>query len=101
MTLVRSAVLAMLSIAVMIPAPAPDAAAVQAAASGWTEAAVKQDTAGLQRFLADDLQYAHAGGNTQTKEQYIGAVTKGPARHLVAAVLSRTWPGSARLCRKP
>jgi len=54
---------------------------VQQAATGWTQAAVKQDAAALQRFLADDLQYAHAGGQRQTKEQYIGAVTKGPARY--------------------
>ena len=31
--------------------------------------------------MADDLQYAHAGGQTQNKEQYIAAVTKGPARY--------------------
>jgi ketosteroid isomerase-like protein len=80
MTLVRTALLVMMSFAVL-PAPAAEPAAVQAAADGWTQAAVKQDAAGLQRFLADDLQYAHAGGNTQTKEQYIGAVTKGPARY--------------------
>ena len=54
---------------------------VKQAAEGWTGAAVKQDTAGLQRFLADDLQYAHAGGQQQNKEQYIGAVTRGPARY--------------------
>ena len=53
---------------------------VQDAATGWTQGAVKQDAAALQRFLADDLQYAHAGGQTQTKEQYIAAVTQGPAR---------------------
>jgi ketosteroid isomerase-like protein len=54
---------------------------VKQAAEGWTAAAVKQDAAGLQRFMAEDLQYAHAGGNTQSREQYIGAVTKGPARY--------------------
>ena len=54
---------------------------VREAANGWTQAAVKQDTAGLQRYMADDLQYAHAGGQTQTKEQYIAAVTKGPAHY--------------------
>lgn len=54
---------------------------VREAANGWTQAAVKQDTAALQRFLAEDLQYAHAGGNTQNKAQYIGAVTKGPPRY--------------------
>jgi ketosteroid isomerase-like protein len=54
---------------------------VREAANGWTQAAVKQDAAGLQRYMADDLQYAHAGGQTQTKEQYIAAVTKGPAHY--------------------
>src|SRR5436190_4743271 len=54
---------------------------VKEAANGWTQAAVKQDTGGLQRWMADDLQYAHAGGQTQNREQYIAAVTKGPARY--------------------
>jgi ketosteroid isomerase-like protein len=54
---------------------------VHQAARGWTQAAVKQDAAGLKRFLADDLQYAHAGGQTQNKDQYIAAVTTGPARY--------------------
>jgi hypothetical protein len=54
---------------------------VQAAATGWTQGAVKQDAAALKRYLADDLQYAHAGGQRQTKEQYIAAVTQGPARY--------------------
>jgi ketosteroid isomerase-like protein len=56
-------------------------AAVREAARGWTEGAVKQDAGALQRFLADDLQYAHAGGQTQNKEQYIAAVLKGPPRY--------------------
>ncbi len=64
-----------------LPLLAADPAAVRQAAEGWTQSAVKQDAAGLQRFLADDLQYAHAGGQTQTREQYIAAVTKGPARY--------------------
>jgi ketosteroid isomerase-like protein len=54
---------------------------VREAALGWTQAAVKQDAAALKRFLADDLQYAHAGGQTQTKEQYLAAVTNGPSRY--------------------
>jgi ketosteroid isomerase-like protein len=54
---------------------------VKQAAEGWTTAAVKQDAAGLQKYMADDLQYAHAGGNTQNRDQYIAAVTKGPARY--------------------
>lgn len=54
---------------------------VREAAEGWTVAAVKQDKAGLEKYLAADLQYAHAGGNTQDKQKYITAVTSGPARY--------------------
>jgi ketosteroid isomerase-like protein len=54
---------------------------VKQAAEGWTTAAVKQDAAGLTKYMAEDLQYAHAGGNTQNRDQYIAAVTKGPARY--------------------
>lgn len=54
---------------------------VREAARGWTDGAVKQDAAALALFLADDLQYAHAGGQTQNKEQYIAAVMKGPPRY--------------------
>src|SRR5258705_9974248 len=54
---------------------------VNEGALGWTTGAVKQDAAALNRFMADDLQYAHAGGQLQTKEQYVAAVTTGPARY--------------------
>jgi hypothetical protein len=70
-----------LAIALSAAFAAEPAALVEQAANGWMQAAVKQDTAALNRFLADDLQYAHAGGNQQNKEQYIKAVTTGPARY--------------------
>src|SRR6516225_3855752 len=54
---------------------------VREAANGWTQAAVKQDSAGLRRYLAEDLQYAHAGGKTQNKGEYIAAVMTGPAHY--------------------
>lgn len=60
---------------------ADDAAKVREAAEGWTSGAVKQDKAALERFLANDLQYAHAGGQRQNKQEYIAAVTGGPARY--------------------
>lgn len=60
---------------------AEDAALVKEAAAGWQQGAVKQDPAMLKRFLADDLQYAHAGGQLQNKEQYVAAVLKGPPRY--------------------
>lgn len=60
---------------------AQDPAAIREAAEGWTTAAVKQDAAGLDRWLAADLNYAHANGRTQTKSEYVAAVTNGPARY--------------------
>src|SRR5882757_3985870 len=54
---------------------------VRESANGWTQAAVKQDASGLRRYMAEDLQYAHAGGNTQTREEYVAAVTKGPSHY--------------------
>lgn len=56
-------------------------ALIHQAAMGWMNAAVQQDAAALDRFLADDLQYAHASGTKQTKQEYIAAVTSGPARY--------------------
>jgi uncharacterized protein DUF4440 len=60
---------------------ADPAGRVLEAASGWTEGAVKQDEAALERWLADDLTYSHANGRTQNKAEYIAAVTKGPPRY--------------------
>src|SRR5262245_17863003 len=49
-------------------------AAVKEASTGWRQAAIKKDAAGLQRFLADDMAYSHSNGNTQTKAEYIASV---------------------------
>ena len=54
---------------------------VREAANGWTQAAVKQDAASLRRYMAEDLQYAHAGGKTQTRDEYIAAVITGPVHY--------------------
>src|SRR5437762_13608331 len=48
---------------------------VREASAGWRQAAIKKDKAALQRFLADDLTYFHSDGKTQTKAEYIAAVT--------------------------
>ena len=78
--MIRGAAL-LLVIASSTAIAADNSALVREAALGWTQGAVKQDAAALRRFMADDLEYAHAGGQTQTKEQYIAAVTNGPARY--------------------
>ena len=54
---------------------------VREAANGWTQAAVKQDSAALHKYLAEDLQYAHAGGKTQNRDEYIAAVMTGPSHY--------------------
>jgi ketosteroid isomerase-like protein len=77
----RLALAASLLLMSAMPSFAADSAAVQEAARGWTQAAVKQDVEALKRYLADDLQYAHSGGQRQNKNEYIAAVTKGPARY--------------------
>ena len=54
---------------------------VREAANGWTQAAVKQDSGALHKYLAEDLQYAHAGGKTQNRDEYIAAVMAGPSHY--------------------
>jgi hypothetical protein len=54
---------------------------VREAAAGWRQAVIKQDEAALQRWLADDMLYSHSNGRTQTKAEYIAAVTKGPSHY--------------------
>ena len=55
--------------------------AVREAALGWRQGAVKQDKAALSQFLSDDLVYAHGGGKTQSKAEYIADVTNGPSHY--------------------
>ena len=68
------------AIAVLVQAADPTEG-VRAAAAGWRQGAIKQDQSALNRFLADDLAYAHSGGKTQSKAEYIAEVTKGPSHY--------------------
>ena len=77
----KSAAIFLLVIGASLAFGADPTELVQQAANGWMQGAVKQDAAALKRFLADDLQYAHAGGQLQTREQYVAAVTSGPPRY--------------------
>ena len=74
-------ILLTISLARLAPGADDPTALVKEAAAGWQQGAMKQDAVALKRFLADDLQYAHAGGQLQNKEQYIAAVLKGPPRY--------------------
>lgn len=55
--------------------------AVREASANWRQAVIKQDKAVLERVLGDDLTYTHANGRTQTKAEYIAAITTGAGRY--------------------
>jgi ketosteroid isomerase-like protein len=59
----------------------PASEAVAKAADGWRDALLRQDKAGLDRLLADDLTYTHAGGKSETKAEYIARVTTGASHY--------------------
>lgn len=56
-------------------------AAVKESSKSWRAAVVAQDKAALGQWLADDLVYAHSSGKTESKAEYIAAVTTGPSRY--------------------
>ena len=64
----------------VLPAAEP-VDAVKQVAEGWYDAAVKQDRTALESLLADDLVYTHAGGQVQSKSEYIAGVMKGPPHY--------------------
>jgi hypothetical protein len=78
--MIRSAIL-VLALAWSSAFAADPTQLVHEAALGWMQGAVKKDAAALNRFMADDLQYAHSGGQLETKQQYISAVITGPAKY--------------------
>ena len=55
--------------------------AVRDVAEGWYNAAVKQDRVTLESLLSDELVYTHAGGQVQTKSEYVAGVMKGPPHY--------------------
>lgn len=61
--------------------PADEAAAVKESSAAWRQAVIKQDKANLVRLLADEIVYAHSSGKTQSKAEYIAAVTTGPSHY--------------------
>ena len=79
--MIRRLVLVFVLFGSLLAAGDPAADAVREAADGWRDALIRQDKAALDRLLADDLIYTHAGGKTQTKEEYITSVTTGPSRY--------------------
>lgn len=60
---------------------ADPAEAVRAASNSWRQAVIKQDQAGLKKYLAEDLLYAHSNGRIQNKAEYVAAILKGGSHY--------------------
>src|SRR5688572_17686452 len=79
--MIRITIPILLAISALQVGAADDAAAVKESSAAWRQAVIKQDKEALGRLLADDLVYAHSSGKTETKTEYIAAVTTGPSRY--------------------
>jgi hypothetical protein len=77
--MIRPLALCVFSLTLLAAADPSDA--VRKVAEGWYAAAVKQDGAALNQFLADELSYTHSGGKVQTKTEYIASVMTGPPHY--------------------
>jgi len=73
--------IALLLAAPLAAAPRGDAASARAAILQRFEAALHADVAGLDRLLADDLEYCNFRGTCQTKSEYIGEVRSGVLKY--------------------
>ena len=71
-------IVALMMSGLTLAAAPPDPAAVKevlAANDALKQAMMKKDTAGVQKYLHDDLIYEHSHGQNQTKA-YVGNATK-------------------------
>src|SRR2546426_11993145 len=75
----RTLILALFSVAAVsaaMPTPAQEKE-IMAAMDGWIQATVKQDIAGLERILHDELWYSHSAATFQTKAEVIKDAQEG------------------------
>ena len=62
-------------------APRGDAAAARATILARFDAALRGDTAGLGKLLADDLEYCNWRAECESKAQYIGEIASGVLKY--------------------
>ena len=75
----KTLILALFSVAALsaaMPTPAQEKE-VMAAMDAWIQSTVKQDVAGLQRILHDELWYSHSAATFQTKAEVIKDIQEG------------------------
>src|SRR5438105_15787102 len=79
-----------------MPTPAQEKE-VMAAMDAWIQATAKQDVAGLERILHDELWYSHSAGTHQTKAEVIKDVQegRGPAGIELSDVRVRIYGNTA------
>jgi hypothetical protein len=76
--------LPLLTLIAAAPAPAAprgDEVAARTAVLARFDAALRADTAALERLLADDLEYCNFRGECERKSQYIGQVKSGSLKY--------------------
>ena len=73
--------LALIAVAPASAAPRGDEAAARTAVLARFDAALRADTAALDRLLADDLEYCNFRGECESKGQYIGEVKSGSLKY--------------------
>ena len=74
-------VLALIASAPASAAPRGDEAAARTAVLSRFDAALRADTAALDRLLADDLEYCNFRGECESTSQYIGEVRSGALKY--------------------
>jgi ketosteroid isomerase-like protein len=77
----RTQLLLILTLGIPLAWGADAGTAVKESSASWRKAVIKQDKAMLEKMLANDLVYAHSSGKTESKSEYIAAVTTGPSRY--------------------
>ncbi len=73
--------LAVIAAAPVTAGPRGDEAAARTAVLARFDAALRADTAALDRLLADDLEYCNFRGDCESKGQYIGEVKSGALKY--------------------
>ncbi|MFN0106883.1 MAG: nuclear transport factor 2 family protein [Bryobacteraceae bacterium] len=79
--MIRLVVPILLALSAPLVWAADAAASVKESSAAWRRAVIQQDRETLATLLADDLVYAHSNGKTESKLEYIAAVTSGPSRY--------------------